>query len=47
MNSLFFFHFQELMDRPIRLKFSERKDDDSGGEKKEEKNEPDDQNEEA
>ncbi|KAA3475830.1 33 kDa ribonucleoprotein, chloroplastic-like [Gossypium australe] len=38
---------KELMDRPIRLKFSERKDDESGGEKKEEKDEPDDQNEEA
>ncbi|GMJ11033.1 hypothetical protein HRI_004772500 [Hibiscus trionum] len=37
----------ELMDRPIRLKFSERKDDDSGGEKKEEKTEADGQNEES
>ncbi|KAL4363794.1 hypothetical protein GQ457_04G036970 [Hibiscus cannabinus] len=37
---------KELMDRPIRLKFSERKDDESRGEKKEEK-EPDGQNEES
>ncbi|KAK8703186.1 hypothetical protein V6N13_021512 [Hibiscus sabdariffa] len=37
---------KELMDRPIRLKFSERKDDESMGEKKEEK-EPDGQNEES
>ncbi|XVF51994.1 hypothetical protein PTKIN_Ptkin04bG0229500 [Pterospermum kingtungense] len=32
---------KELMDRPLLLKFSERKNDESGGEKKEEK-EPDD-----
>ncbi|KAL4351590.1 hypothetical protein GQ457_06G037270 [Hibiscus cannabinus] len=37
---------KELMDRPIRLKFSERKED-SGGEKKEEKEEADGQNEES
>ncbi|XP_022732017.1 29 kDa ribonucleoprotein, chloroplastic-like [Durio zibethinus] len=37
---------KELMDRPLRLKFSERKDDDSGGKKKEEK-EPDGQTEES
>lgn len=34
------------MDRPLRLKFSERKDDESGGENKEEK-EPDGQTEES
>ncbi|KAE8699907.1 senescence-associated family protein [Hibiscus syriacus] len=38
---------KELMDRPIRLKFSERKDDESGGETKEEKEEADGQNEES
>ncbi|XVE57428.1 hypothetical protein DITRI_Ditri04bG0090100 [Diplodiscus trichospermus] len=37
---------KELMDRPLRLKFSERADNESGGEKKEEK-EPDGQNEES
>ncbi|GMJ15102.1 hypothetical protein HRI_005179400 [Hibiscus trionum] len=38
---------KELMDRPIRLKFSERKDDESSGENKEEKEEPQGQNEES
>ncbi|XWS62164.1 hypothetical protein CRYUN_Cryun07bG0187500 [Craigia yunnanensis] len=37
---------KELMDRPLRLKFSERKDDEPGGEKKEEK-EPDGQTKES
>ena len=44
MNS--FFIFQELMEKPLRLKFSERKDDESGVGKKEEK-EPNGQTEES